>query len=164
QGQAQLPLFAKYAPEYPCLVRGLTGVIPREAQAFRNFTLHINLEVLPRQPRGYGPGDRPQYAEHGEHRVPLGSCAAAVDGAYGQGHLPPPALVPPVKDGVDYPLGKQRTGTGFDVSSGFAGTGPERGLVDAITAPTMGVGVDQVPDVASLLFAPLARGTEVSVR
>jgi len=28
----------------------------------------------------------------------------------------------------------------------------------------MGVGVDQVPDVASLLFAPLARGAEVSVR
>jgi phospholipid/cholesterol/gamma-HCH transport system substrate-binding protein len=139
-------------------------VIPREAQAFRNFTLHINVEVLPRQPRGYTAGDQPRYAEHGEHRVPLGSCAAAVSGAYGQGHLPPPVLVPPVDDGVRYPLGKQRAGTGFDVTSGYAGTRPERGLVDAIAAPTMGLRVDQVPDVASLLFAPLARGTKVSVR
>jgi phospholipid/cholesterol/gamma-HCH transport system substrate-binding protein len=37
-------------------------------------------------------------------------------------------------------------------------------VVNAVAAPAMGVPVDQVPDVASLLFAPLARGTEVSLR
>ena len=80
QGQAQLPLFAKYAPEYPCLLKGIVGVIPREEQAFRGYTLHINLETRPRQPRGYNPGDLPQYAESGEHAVPLDECAQVIRG------------------------------------------------------------------------------------
>jgi phospholipid/cholesterol/gamma-HCH transport system substrate-binding protein len=166
QGQAQLPLFAKYAPEYPCLVNGLVGAIPREAQAFRNYTLHINLEVLPKQPRGYNPSDSPANAEHGQHRVPLGQCNAAIHGAYNQKNLPPQSLVPNISDGVNYsePLGKQRAATGFDVTSGYAGTAAERGVVDAVVGPAMRMPTDEVPDVATLLFGPLARGTEVSLR
>ncbi|QWZ07004.1 MCE family protein [Nocardioides panacis] len=95
QGQAQLPLFEKYAPEYPCLLGGIVGAIPLEAQAFRGYTLHINLEPLPRQPRGYTAADQPVYAERGENRVPLDQCQAAVHGVYGQGNLPPDSLVPP---------------------------------------------------------------------
>jgi phospholipid/cholesterol/gamma-HCH transport system substrate-binding protein len=37
-------------------------------------------------------------------------------------------------------------------------------VVDAVVAPAMGVPLDRVPDVASLLFGPLARGAEVSLR
>ena len=59
QGQAQLPVFAKYAPEYPCLLDGIVDVLPRQEEAFRGYTLHINLETLPRQPRGYGVARRP---------------------------------------------------------------------------------------------------------
>lgn len=166
QGQAQLPLFAKYSPEYPCLLNGIVGSIPREAQAFRNFTLHINLEVLPKQPRGYNPSDTPAYAERGQHAVPLGQCEKAIRGGYGQGNLPPDSLVPPVSDGVDYatPLGKKRAATGFDVTSGYAGTAAEQGVVRSLAGPAMGVSSDDVPDVATLLFAPLARGAKVSVR
>jgi phospholipid/cholesterol/gamma-HCH transport system substrate-binding protein len=164
QGQAQLPLFAKYSPEYPCLVKGITGLIPRQSQAFRNFTLHINLEVLPRQPRGYNPGDLPQYAERGENRIRLDQCATAINDGYGQGDLPPNSLVPNIKDGVNYPTGKQRAATGFDPTSGFAGTASERVVVDSVAGPVMGVASSRVPDVAALLFAPLARGSEVAVR
>jgi phospholipid/cholesterol/gamma-HCH transport system substrate-binding protein len=164
QGQAQLPLFAKYAPEYPCLLGGIVGVIPREEQAFRGHTLHINLETLPRQPRGYDPGDLPRYAEDGEHAVDLGQCRDAMRGVYGQGNLPPRSLVPQVDDGVGYPLDKGRAATGFDLTSGYAGTAAEQDLVSSVTGPALGVPAGQVPDVASLLFAPLARGTEVSVR
>ena len=168
QGQAQLPLFAKYAPEYPCLLKGIVGVIPREEQAFRGYTLHINLETLPRQPRGYNPGDLPQYAERGEHTVPLDECAQVIRGKYNQSKLPPKSLVPEVKDGVNYPLGKDRPapglGNSFDLTSGFAGTASERDLVASIAGPAMGVPAPQVPDVATLLFAPLARGAEVSLR
>ena len=168
QGQAQLPLFAKYAPEYPCLLKGIVGVIPREEEAFRGYTLHINLETLPRQPRGYNPGDLPQYAERGEHTVPLDECAQVIRGKYNQSKLPPKSLVPEVKDGVNYPLGKDRpppgSGNSIDLTSGFAGTASERALVASIAGPAMGVPAPQVPDVATLLFAPLARGAEVSVR
>ena len=164
QGQAQLPLFAKYAPEYPCLVEGIVGAIPKQAEAFRNYTLHINLEVLPRQPRGYNSGDQPVYAERGEHAVPLDECAAAINGKYDQRNLPPNSLVPRIDDGVNYPTGKQRAATGFDVTSGYAGSAAEGRVVASIAGPTLGMSVDRVPDVASLLFAPLARGAEVSLR
>ena len=168
QGAEQLPLLAKYAPEYPCLLKGIVGVIPREEEAFRGYTLHINLETLPRQPRGYNPGDLPQYAERGEHAVPLDECAQVIRGKYNQSKLPPNSLVPEVKDGVNYPLGKDRPapgfGNSFDLTSGFAGTASERDLVASIAGPAMGVPAPQVPDVATLLFAPLARGAEVSVR
>ncbi len=164
QGQAQLPLFAKYAPEYPCLIKGIVGAIPLQEQAFRGYTLHINLEVLPNQPRGFNPGDDPAYAEHGQHRIDLGQCEKAIHFGYGQKNLPPRSLVPPIKDGVNYPVGKERAATGFDVTSGFSGTRAERGLVGSLAGPAMGIPSQRVPDVATLLFAPLARGTEVSVR
>jgi phospholipid/cholesterol/gamma-HCH transport system substrate-binding protein len=163
-GQAQLPLYAKYAPEYPCLLRGLVDVTPREAQVFRGYVLHINLETLPRQPRGYEPRDAPANADT-RGPIDAGICHDIVSGRYGQHNLPPQHVAAPfIRDGVDYPLGKGRAATGYDVSSGFAGTAAERSVVNAVAAPAMGVPVDQVPDVASLLFAPLARGTEVSLR
>jgi hypothetical protein len=33
--------------------------------------------------------------------------------------------------------------------------------VDALVAPQMGVAADDVPDLATLLFGPMARGTAV---
>ena len=165
QGQAQLPVFAKYAPEYPCLLKSIVKAIPRQAETFRGYTLHINLETIPRQPRGYGVRDQAVYADR-RGPVDVQNCYDAMNGKYDQENLPPMSLVPKLKTGVDYPVGK-RTTPGFaqpDVSSGFAGTSSERSLVNSLVAPVMGVPVDQVPDVASLLFGPLARGTEVSVR
>ncbi len=162
QGQAQLPLFAKYAPEYPCLLKGIVGVLPRQEQAFRGYTLHINLETLPKQPRGFNPGDSPEYADH-RGPIDLGDCHDVIAGRYSQDNLPPRKLIPQIKDGVNYPVGK-RVAPGFDLTSGFAGTTAERSVVDPIAAPVLGVPEQRVPDVASLLFGPLARGTEVSLR
>ena len=162
QGQEQLPVFAKYSPEYPCLLNGIVDVLPRQEQSFRGYTLHINLETLPQQPRGYDVRDDPQYADH-RGPVDISDCEAAIHDRWGQGDLPPPRLVPKLQDGVDYPLGK-RAATGFDVTSGFAGTTAERSVVNAVAAPVLGVPTDRVPDVATLLFGPLARGAEVSVR
>ncbi len=50
------------------------------------------------------------------------------------------------------------------MTSGYAGTTTERALVNAFAAPAMGVPTDEVPDLATLLFGPLARGAEVSLR
>ncbi|MGN6574396.1 MAG: MCE family protein [Nocardioides sp.] len=162
QGQEQLPVFAKYSPEYPCLLNGIVKVLPRQEESFRGYTLHINLETLPKQPRGYDVRDDPQYADH-RGPLNLSDCEAAIHDRWNQSNLPPERLVPELRDGVDYPVGK-RAATGFDVTSGFAGTSAERSVVNAVAAPVLGVPTDRVPDVASLLFGPLARGTEVSVR
>jgi phospholipid/cholesterol/gamma-HCH transport system substrate-binding protein len=133
---------------------------PSMENVYRGYTLHINLETIPNQPRGYGVQDDPQYADE---RGPIdeGSCRAAP--RYSQQNLPGTRYAPTIRDGVDYPVGK-RAATGFDVSSGFAGTSAERSVVNAIASTAMGVSSDEVPDVATLLFGPLARGTEVSMR
>jgi phospholipid/cholesterol/gamma-HCH transport system substrate-binding protein len=160
QGQAQLPLFAKYAPEYPCLIEGLDNQLPRLSQQFRDHTLHINLEVLPNMPTGYTTADSPK---NGAHNGP--HCSRLPNPPYSQHNRTPQPPVHTVDDGVSGGHGKfrPRAATGFDLSSGYAGSGAERSLVNSLVGPSMGVPVDEVPDVASLLMGPLARGTEVSV-
>ena len=103
--RAQLPMFAEYAPEYPCLLNGIVDVVPREAEAFRGHELHINLELLPAQPRGYGPQDAPVY---GARNGPLATelCERVLSDHYGQDNLPPASLIPNLDDGVDEPTGK----------------------------------------------------------
>jgi phospholipid/cholesterol/gamma-HCH transport system substrate-binding protein len=161
QGQAQLPLFAKYAPEYPCLIKGMVNQVPRLSQMYRNYTLHIRLEVLPNMPTGYTTADLPRYGAHnGPH------CERLPDPPYNQKNLAPQPPVHTVDDGVSGSHGKfrPRAATGFDVTSGYAGTASERELVNAVAGPAMGVSADEVPDLASLLLGPVARGTEVSLR
>jgi len=159
----QLPLYAKYAPEYPCLLDGIVKAAPRQAETFRGYTLHINLETLPKQPRGFGPKDDAVYGDkRGPHDEAL--CRRAINDEWHQGNLPPMSLVPDIADGVEEPTGKQRPAPMVDISSGWAGTSAERGVVDSVAAPVLGVPVDSVPDVASLLFGPLARGMEVELR
>ena len=77
---------------------------------------------------------------------------------------------PNFNDGVDN-LGRndgQRAATGFNRPAANyaapAATPQSRALINALTAPVLGVPVDQVPDLVTLLFGPLASGTEVSVQ
>ena len=158
-GQQQLPTFARYSPEYPCLLKGIVGLIPLQEEAFRGKVLHINLETLPKQPRGYNPADNPRY---GDQRGP--SCLDLPTPPYNQQHLPPKSATPNINDGVDSSTGKYRSAPTLDLSSGYAGTRAEQRLVNALAGPVLGVPADDVPDVGTLLFGPLARGSEVSVR
>ena len=52
----------------------------------------------------------------------------------------------------------------FGTSSGPAGTAAEQRVVDALLGPVYGGDPAQVPDLATLLFGPMARGTEVNLR
>ncbi len=160
QGQRQLPLFAKYSSEYPCLLQSMVNWEPTMASAYRGYTLHINLETIPQQPRGYDVRDDAAYADK---RGPISTASCRAAPSYSQQNLPGERYAPELKTGVDYPVGK-RAAPGFDMTSGFAGTAAELAVVNAIAASAMGVSADEVPDVATLLFGPLARGTEVSLR
>ncbi len=165
-------LLAKYSPEYPCLLEGIVKQAPRLGNTFRDFIFHINLQLLPRQPRAYTAGDRPVYgATNGPN------CA----------NLPNPPIpyyprggnFPNINDGANG-LGKgdnQRTATGFGVRGGAAaatsrqqglsvgtsGTAAQKALVNSLVAPSLGVPADRVSDMASLLYGPAMAGTEVSV-
>lgn len=130
-----LALLARYSPEYPCLLSGLTKAEPRAEQAFQGGKFHITLEVvLPRSP--YRPGEEPRYADRSGP-----NCRGLPNP-----HVPAPGV-------------KLNDGT----SGSGAGTAAEQHLVSSLVAPVMGLPADQVPAVATLLFGPMARGTAVSV-
>ena len=165
-GQLSEPIVAllrRYSPEFPCLLEGIVKQAPRLADTFRGFIFHINLKLLPQQPRGYTNADRQVYGS--ADRGP--DCAG----------LPNPPIpyypsrtFPNLNDGADN-IGKgdnQRAATGFDqratrVPSGASGTAKQKGLINSLTAPLLDVPVDEMSDVASLLYAPAMAGTEVSV-
>jgi phospholipid/cholesterol/gamma-HCH transport system substrate-binding protein len=163
-----LALLERYSPEYPCLLQGMSNWIPRMNESYRGHTLHIMLETIPHQPTGYGPADEPEYgADYGP------TCTTLPNPPYSQANpAPQPDFMKNREsdDGIDGSHGKYRTapgfagGTGSPVTSGWAGTAAEQRVVDALAAPVLNVPADQVPDVATLLLGPVARGNEVSVR
>lgn len=152
-------LLAEFAPYYPCLLKGIVGAGELQAEAFRGNTLHIVLETIPNQPRGYTPADQPRF---GETRG--GTCL----------HLPNPngsqenplRRQPDLDDGVDEPTGKgtQRVAPGYGSDPAYVGTSSEAGMLRSLLADGTGRSVDEVGDLDVLLLGPMARGAEVSLR
>lgn len=151
-------LLARYSPGFPCMLDGIVKQAPMLGDTFRGFVFHINLKIVPQQPRGYNARDLPVYgADNGP------ACHG----------LPNPKVpfkgMPNLNDGVSG-LGRgdaQRTATGFDqtaLTTGTSGTASQKAMLNSLAAPVMGVPYDEVPDLAALLMAPSVAGTEVSVR
>ncbi|SDZ29192.1 phospholipid/cholesterol/gamma-HCH transport system substrate-binding protein [Micromonospora pattaloongensis] len=156
-----LQLLAAYAPEYPCLMRGLVKLQPRVEEVFAGGRMRITLEVT-RDGGRYEPGrDEPVYgAKNGP------DCR----------HLPnPPAPAPeaPINDGYDYAGARPRTplpvGTAAAAPAppvaamGYAATMQERALVKPLVGAVTGTPPVDVPDIAVLLWGPLLRGAVVNV-
>jgi phospholipid/cholesterol/gamma-HCH transport system substrate-binding protein len=159
----QAAMLAKYAPEYPCLLGGLVNATKLEAQAFRGFTLHIVLEALRNQPRGYTPADRPVY---GDSRGP--SCLRLPNPPFNQSH--PVRHQPNFKDGVNTPTGKGTDrvappyGGRYAAGLAYAGSPAETGILKDLLGTSMGEPARDVPDLGVLLVGPMARGARVSLR
>ncbi|MCW2614409.1 MAG: mammalian cell entry protein, partial [Frankiales bacterium] len=157
-----LRAYQRYSPGFACLAKGLDVQNRLAEVAFGGAQpgLHITLEVAGDQ-NGYLPGDEPVY---GEDAGP--TC---------RGLPPNPAERPfPVDQEVtDGYCDDQEQAPG--VQTGCAGREPldpalllghsatERTVLGAIAAPVLGVPPSDVPDLALLLFGPLARGTEVGL-
>ncbi|MDI6909335.1 MCE family protein [Nocardioides sp.] len=157
-GQKQLRVFAKYAPEYNCLTRGIVNAGKLQAEAFRGFMLHIVLETLPNQPRPYNVNDRPHF---GEDRGP--ACLHLPNPPWSQSN--PSRHQPDFNDGVDEPTGK---GTSRVAPNQYfrtrVGTAAESDFLRSLLGPALGVPAADVPDLGLLLVGPMARGAEVSLR
>ncbi|GCB44899.1 MCE-family protein mce1A [Streptomyces sp. NL15-2K] len=138
-----LELFARYSPEYPCLLAGLVRQEKASEEAFRGGKMHITLEVV-RQQGAYEPGEEPRY---GERSGP--DCRDLP-------HPPVPAPGAHLDDG-------SKPGSSSSGPPGVSATRAEQRAVGSLVAPVLGVPADEVPPVATLLFGPLARGTAVSV-
>ncbi|MEU2748899.1 MCE family protein [Streptomyces collinus] len=139
-----LELFARYSPQYPCLLAGLVRQEKATEEAFRGGKMHITLEVV--RPQGaYEPGEEPRY---GERSGP--DCR----------DLPHPPVPAP---GAHLDDGSKKPGTASGGPLGVSATRAEQRAVGSLVAPVLGVPADEVPPVATLLFGPMARGTAVSV-
>ncbi len=165
-GQLSEPILAllrRYSGTFPCLLEGIVGQAPMLADTFRGFIFHINLRLIPYQPRGYGAGDRQVF---GADNAP--NCAG----------LPNPPIpyfpsrnLPDLNDGVnDKSLGKngrvapQFAQRGSGLSAGVSGTAAQKGVINSLIGPALGITADQMPDLGALLYSPAIADTEVSVR
>ncbi|HYT10845.1 MAG TPA: MCE family protein [Mycobacteriales bacterium] len=161
-GRPILALLARYSPEYPCLLTGLARFEPLVEQTFSTRALHITLETV--RDRGkYVPGEEPKYvARSGPN------CRGLPDPAR---PYPGPAIPDGSRPRGQGSLDATPGGTRGFGPQGFSGApdlgaagGPEeRSLLSALVAPALGEAPEQVPDLSSLLFAPLARGMQVRV-
>ncbi|MEU7278589.1 MCE family protein [Streptomyces sp. NPDC045431] len=141
-----LALFARYAPEYPCLLKGLVRQEAAAEETFRGGEMRITLEIVRQRP-GYEPGEEPRYRERSGP-----NCRG----------LPGPA-VPAGHTKLDDGTRDAHPGHGGPGARPSSATAAEQRAVGALVAPVMGVPADEVPAVATLLFGPMARGTAVSV-
>ncbi|MDN3296556.1 MCE family protein [Streptomyces ficellus] len=139
-----LALFARYAPEYPCLLEGLVRQEKAAEETFRGGKMRITLENVRPRP-AYQPGEEPRY---GERSGP--NCR-------GLPHPGVPAGHTKLNDGT------RDVVPGQPAAHQSSATAAEQRAVGSLVAPVMGVPADEVPAVATLLFGPMARGTAVSV-
>ena len=162
-----LALLARYSPEFPCFFEGYAKLGPqvRAAVGTTPETLksaHIVIEFGHAQPEYQWPQDLPEYADD---RGP--NC-------YGLPNppVPLPQLSPRAKDGTEDdprfdlpPANAQFAGSAAGpVSTGGPGSAIERSMVDALLAPVLQTNSSNVPDIADLLWGPMARGHQVSLR
>jgi phospholipid/cholesterol/gamma-HCH transport system substrate-binding protein len=157
---------ARYAPEFPCLLGGMDNLRTRVDSAFRDYTLHINLVTLPRQPRGYTPADAPSFHED---RGP--ACGHLPNPPWSPAH--PIKVLPNLADGVNSPTGKgtERSALGYDATAtsgstalGYVGSPEETQVLKALLGPVLDQKASDVPDLGAVLVAPMARGAKVSVK
>jgi phospholipid/cholesterol/gamma-HCH transport system substrate-binding protein len=165
-GRPILELLARYSPMYPCLLDGLARFEPLLEEAFSTGALHITLETV--RDRGkYVPGEEPRNLArsgpncHGMPKVQRPYRGPNIpDGSRPRGEGSLDGAGPP--GGPPDPAGFSAAGRP-DLDLGVTGGPAERSLLSALLAPTLGTAAEAVPDLSTLLFAPLARGMEVQV-
>ena len=160
--ESTLAVLAKYAPEYPCLLKQLVDGIPLADAAFGKGTAHpdvsrVTIEITSSRGK-YLPGvDTPRFDDkRGPRCYPVAK---------------PPAKFPqypsggPLKDGSSKPPPARS-----DRPQDFQPTVPqvayspaEHELIAALVAPSLGVMPSDVPAWSGLLVGPLFRGAEVTV-
>ena len=157
-----LRLYERYAPQLPCLTKGIADVNDEGERVFGRGQpgLHITLEVTADN-GGYRPGDEPLNGDDsgptcfgldGEPIRPFPIYKEATDGYCDDQEQQP---------GVQTECEREPQSPAPTGATPFSPASYDAAAVGVAVAPALGVQPDEVPDVAVLLFAPVARGTVV---
>jgi phospholipid/cholesterol/gamma-HCH transport system substrate-binding protein len=179
-----LEVYARYSPQFPCMSSALVEDHRQIANAFGTLQpgLHITLEFTSDN-GGYVPGDEPEYLDdNGPTCRSLGTSGRErpipeyregedgyrdgqeVDGPTGQRSGEPPSGP---SGPYTYPDQRRKAPQDGGTSGASASAMPfspasyDKAAVGATVAPALGVPPSEVPDVAVLLFGPVARDTVV---
>ncbi|MGH3492665.1 MAG: MCE family protein [Sciscionella sp.] len=170
-----LQVLARYSPEYPCFLKGISSLIPAANKAFGKGTnepgLHATVEVtVNRGP--YKPGvDTPNLQENRGPRCfdfknpPDPFPQYAPDGPLNDGTTHPPAArtvnngVLPAGNAPGLPAGTSPQSAIKPM--GLPNSPQEAGLVEGLVGTQLGVAPSDIPSWATGLYGPLYRGTEV---
>src|SRR3954467_2763644 len=180
-------LLARYSPEFPCFFRGYAGLIPRIHDAVAkhpagiSHSAHVVVEIVPSFPTYQRPialpalNAKPGPSCHGLPHPPMSLPVIrykdgteddprfdAQGGSPGKSGGAAPG--PGARTGGTGPLGGLFNRPMFGPSMGMAGTGEERSAFDRLLGPMLGLNAGAVPDIADLLWGPLARGQAVNIR
>jgi phospholipid/cholesterol/gamma-HCH transport system substrate-binding protein len=173
QSRPNLALYARFSPEYACMLHTLPKqeIVGEKTFGGVDPWLHITLEVTQDQ-GAYLPGDEPKFRE------PRGPTCF---GLTGKPIVPMPAYYEP-KDG--YCDSEEAAQPGVQTGNCHAPGAPPGGIsaraledpvlalggpdqrqaVGVAVAPVLQLAPGDVPDIATLLFGPLARGGTVGYR
>jgi hypothetical protein len=164
---------ARYAPEFPCLFKGIADVVPRADAAFgkgKEPGLHLTLEVVTNRGK-YEPGkDDPAYGEDRGpqcYHQPLGGTPFPQypGGPIKDGSTPQPAAssggMPSILGGAGGTTSPQSAGS---VLNGLANSSGEQQMVAQLVGAHLGRDPKDVPSWASMLVGPLFRGSEVTLK
>jgi phospholipid/cholesterol/gamma-HCH transport system substrate-binding protein len=168
-GLATLKILARYAPEFPCVLRDLVRFEPAMNKVLGAGTsqpgLHVHVNVVP-SPGRYIPGrDRPVFGDDtGPHCYPIPFPGIALN----DGASPPTAASTSAASTADR-LGATAASTSAATRAPAAGRGglslvnspPENELINEISAPALGVPPGSLPGWSSVLVGPLYRGRQV---
>ena len=168
ESESTLAVLAKYAPEYPCLLKQLVDAIPSADKAFGKGTAtpnvtRVTIEITSSRGK-YLPGvDTPRYNDkRGPACYPVAKPPARFPqypegGPLDDGSSKPP---PPNSDRPeDFPNTLPQNASDAQV----ANTPAEQELIAALVAPGLEMSPADVPAWSSLLVGPLFRGAEVTV-
>lgn len=175
-GQLSRPLLAlleTYSPQYPCLLRGLDRYTDRLSEIFQNARVNQVLELGSIQKEAYTAEDRPVYGEvgHGPWCATLPFPTGVVDTPLKDGSDaddPGNGSILPGLSSITGPLpGAPRPapfgGARFaNPTQGYAGTPLESGFLATVLAARTGRERGDFGSLASLLWGPQVRGSEVS--
>ena len=166
-----LKAYERYAPGVPCFLDGIVDIIPEGERVFGGAQpgLHITLEVVEHQ-GSYFPDEKPVYAEDGgptcfglgiENAVRPFPITVEVTDGYCDEEERAPGVQTEACRGRSTPDPTDDGEVAADPARALLG---ERESLRIATAPVLGGDPDAVPDIATLLFGPVARGTAIGYR